>query len=405
MCPSAVGPTAAAAPEDEGCVGAACEAAPVGDLRRPWRRGGPGSASPRPARGPESAPETLWEVELGAAISASAAFWEAPDGDLVALVGTHAGRFVGVPVDGARAGAIALDVNVLGIIWSSAAVDDAGWAYFGADDDHLHAVDLAAGAHAWSLRLGDCTPARAPGPEGVRCDVDGGPTIGPGGDLFVGADGLYRVEPGAEGGTIRWHYPASTRKAKVVGRHVIAAPLVTLTGEAYYGGHDGAFTALQGDGTLRYQVTIGADVDAAPVMLSNGWVVFGADGGRVIAVDSAGAIRWSFVGGGDVRGALAVADDDTVVATTLDGLVHAIRGGDGSPRWSYAAGDAIGSSPVIDREGSIYVGTRGDQVIAIDARGRRRWQIELPEDVDGLALSDRGVLVVSCDDGVLRALR
>lgn len=392
---------------DSGCAGPGCVPTVRGEVRRPWRRGGPGSATSQAAIGPADAPETLWEVDLGAAISASAAFSSGPGGDLVALVGTHAGRFAGVVVDGPRAGAISVDLNVPGIIWSTAAVDAAGRAYFGADDDRLYAVDPAAGAFLWSLRLGACEPPRAPGPEGTRCDVDGGPTIGPAGDLFVGADGLYRLEVGRDRGLVRWHFPAAAADAKapIVARHVIAAPLVTLAGEVYYGGHDGALTALAGDGVLRWSVPLGADVDAAPVITSAGLVVVGADGGQVIAVDGEGAIRWRFTAGGDIRGALAIADDDTIYAASMDGLLHAIRGGDGSPRWSYAAAEAIASAPVIDGEGRVYVGGRDDHLRAIDPRGRLRWQIELPADVDGVALSDRGVLVVSCDDGLLRALR
>jgi outer membrane protein assembly factor BamB len=367
---------------------------------RPWRRGGPGSPTPLALEGPEAAPAALWERPLGAAITGAPAFAPVADGAQAAFVGTHSGRFVGVILEGPRAGEIAVDVNVPGMIWGTAARGADGALVFGADNDTLYAVDPATGAIAWSQRIGACDPPRAIGPEGTRCDPDGGPTIAADGAIFVGADGVYRLEAT---GALRWHYPPADVDPRP--RHVGAAPLVTRDGGVVVGGQDGVLVALDRDGGLRWRVELGPDVDAAPVMLKSGVVVAAADDGRVVAIDPAGETRWTFTAGKDVRAPLALAADDTIYAASFDGLLYALRP-DGALRWSFTAGGPIASAPVVDAAGRVYFGARDDFLYAVDARGRLRWRVELPEDVDaGVGISDGGVIVVGGDDGVLRALR
>jgi len=364
----------------------------------PWSRGG---ALGVPARGigPTVPPEVAWEVDVGAPITGGAALGASAGGDLTAFVGSHAGRVVGVVIEGPRAGTIALDLNLPGIVWGTPAIDRGGRLHVGADDDVLYAIDPMTRAIAWSLRLGACEPPRSWGPEGVRCDPDGGPTVGPEGDLYVGADGLYRID---REGRVRWHYPASDDPRP---RHVYGAPLVTGDGSVFFGGYDGAITALAGDGTLRWQVALGPDVDAAPVIAANGLVIFGVDDGRVIALDPEGRERWSFRAGREVRAPLTLGRDGSIYAASLDGNLHVLDPG-GALRWSYAAKGPIASAPAVDAAGNVFFGSQDDHVHALDPAGRLLWRMEMPEDVDApVTITRGGALIVGCDDGVLRALR
>jgi len=404
-------PEGAACPPVKGCAGG-CEekisvglTAPPGAIvdvpisDGPWARGGALGFASR-MTGPTTTPEIVWEVEIGAVITGAAALSLDAEGELAAFVGSHAGRFVGVTVAGARAGQLALDLSVPGIIGGSAAVDASGRLYVGADDDTLVAIDPRARSIVWSLRLGGCEPARAPGPEGVRCDPDGGPTLGPEGDLWVGADGVYRVD---REGQIRWHFPDSAATPRAL--HVFAAPLVGRDGGAYFGGWDGSFTAIDAEGRLRWQIALGPDVDAAPIMLPSGVVVVGADDGLILAFDQAGAERWRFKAGAEVRAPLVLSPDGSIVAASMDGTLYAL-GADGAPRWSFSTRGPLAAAPAIDAAGNVFFGSRDDHVYAVDRRGRSLWALALPEDVDAaVVISPDGALIVGCDDGVLRALR
>lgn len=362
-----------------------------------WARGGPGHAGPTKGKGPTEEPKELWDRDLGAVVFASPALGKV-GGEAAALVGTHAGRFVGVALGGPRAGEIVLDVTLGGMVWATAAV--AGHrAFVGADDDTLYAIDLDKQAIAWTLKLGNCDGARVPGPEGARCDADGGPTIAPDGDLILGADGVYRISPE---GQIRWHYPAD---ASIQAKHVFAAPLVAGDGTIYVGGQDGLFMSLSADGAMQWTYSIRADVDGGPALGENGAIYVGADDGRVHALRTDGSLRWSFVAQKDIRSAVALGEGGAVYATSFDGNLYALSPG-GDVKWVLPTGGKIHATPVVDAAGNIFFGSQDERLYAVSPRGKVLWTLELGADIDSsVAITDDGTLVVGCDDGHLRAFR
>lgn len=352
----------------------------------------------RPGEGPLTAPAERWAVDLGAVISARPALTQDAAGNVVAYVGSHAGRFVGVGVEGPTAGQIALDLWVDGIIWSSAVADPRGWLYFGADDDHLYAVDPKEGAIAWKRRMGQCEPPRAPGPEGIRCDVDGGPTLAPDGDLYVGADGLYRISTEGE---LRWHYPEESDDPAA---HVATAPLSTPDG-VVYGNYAKQVVALDHDGTLRWTVTLGADVDGSPAAGKDGVVYVGSDDGSLYAIDRAGVLVWSFETKGEVRAAPLVGPDGAVVVASYDDHVYVLES-TGVQRFKVPTSGPIHAPLGIDTAGRVYVGSRDEHLYSIDLDGHVHWKLELPDQIDsGAVVSPGGTIVLGCDDGILRGLR
>lgn len=349
------------------------------------------------ASGPVADPKVAWDADVGAVVTARATLGVGPDGRETAYVGSHAGRFVGVHTDGDGAGAIALDLELDGIVWSTASQGDDGRLYVGADDDVLYAIDPRSTSIAWRLRLGDCRPARAMGPEGTRCDVDGGPTRLHDGDMLVGADGVYRI---SSAGEIRWHFPdPKTERAA----HVSSTPAASRD-RVVYGAHDGTITALTPAGELAWRVAVEADVDGSPALLPDGTAVIGADGGSVFAIATDGKVAWSYATGKDIRSGIAIGADGTIHVTSFDGAVHAI-GPDGKPRWKVQTGDAIAATPTLDAAGNLYVGSRDDRLYAIAPGGKLMWSLELPADIDApVAISTAGTLVVGCDDGRLRGI-
>jgi outer membrane protein assembly factor BamB len=349
------------------------------------------------ASGPVQAPKVAWEADLGAVVTARPTLARAPGGGEAAYVGTHAGRFVGVVVEGDRAGMIDLDLELDGIVWSTAARGEDGTLFVGADDDILYAIDSKAKTIAWRRPLGDCRPPRAMGPEGTRCDVDGGPTLLADGDMLVGADGVYRI---GKGGAVRWHFPDPKLERAA---HVSSTPAASAE-HIVFGAHDGTITALTSAGALAWRVAVEADVDGSPAMLPDGTAIIGADNGRVYAVAKDGVIAWTYQTGKDIRTGIAIGADGTIHVTSFDGAVHAL-GPDGTPKWKVQTGDAIAATPALDSAGNLYVGSRDDHLYAIAPGGKLLWSLELPADIDApVAISAGGTLVVGCDDGRLRGI-
>lgn len=348
--------------------------------------------------GPIEAPREHWAVDLGAVIYARPTLVVSPEGQVIAYVGTHAGRFVGVVAEGPEQGRVVLDLWVDGIIWSTAVADPRGWLYFGADDDHLRAVDPRAGGVAWSLRLGSCEPPRTPGPEGVRCDVDGGPSLGPDGDLYVGADGLYRVSPA---GQVRWHYPPRDEGPAA---HVVTTPLVTEA-QVVFGSYGRRVVAVDHGGALRWSLELGADVDGSPAQGRDGTIYVGADQGGLHAITPEGELRWRSTIRAPVRAAPVVGADGVVVVGSYDGSLYAVEP-DGGVRWQLPTGSPIHAAATLDPAGRLFVGGRDEHLYALDLDGRVFWRVEMPGQIDApVAIAPGGTLVVGGDDGVLRGLR
>jgi outer membrane protein assembly factor BamB len=360
-----------------------------------WR-GGPGGVA-LPVEGPTRKPDIAWELDLGAVVFARPVLVEA-DSQTVAYVGNHAGRFVGVGIDGAQDGELLLDMTLGGMVWATAAADGEGRLYVGADNDTLYAIDPAARKIIWERQLGSCKATRAPGPEGARCDADGGPTVGPDGDLYLGADGLYRL---TRDGEEVWHYPDGEDEPG----HVFSTPAVAPDGKVYFGGQDGFVTALSGEGEKLWQYKITADVDGSAALARDGTVYVGADDGRLHALRPDGSLRWSFVSQKDVRSSVAVGHDGAVYMTSFDGSLYALEPG-GDVRWVLPTAGRIMSSPVVDAAGNVYFGSQDDHLYGVSPEGKVLWSVQFPGDVDSsVSISSKGTLVVGCDDGKLRALR
>jgi outer membrane protein assembly factor BamB len=320
-------------------------------------------------------------------------------GATVAIVATHAGRVFGVVAQGPDAGDVVVEAFVDGIIWSDPLAPGDGYVYFGADDDTLYAMAIDDGRLAWSTRLGECTPARAAGPVGLRCDVDGGPALGPGGDLMVGADGLYRV---GRDGAVKWRFPDDEASPRY---HVASRPVATER-VIVFGAQDGYVHAVDPEGHERWSVEIGGDVDSDGVVAADGSIVIGGDNGRVYALDpDDGATRWAFATGRDVRGGIALGPDGGLFAASLDGNLYALSGS-GAVRFIVPTQGPIASTPVVDEAGVVYFGSRDDRLYAVTGDGVVRWNLELPDDLDaGVAITPDGTIVVACDDGMLRGLQ
>jgi outer membrane protein assembly factor BamB len=373
-------------------------AAPVGPS---WARGGPGLGWPSPFAGPESKPEEAWSVDLGSVIFATPtiAHSDALDAD-VAYVGTPAGRFAGVVVSGPREGEIALDLDLGGLVWGTAALDEAGRLYVGTDRDTLYAIDPSGGRIVWEKRLGDCDGTTKPGPEGARCDVDGGPTYvgGEQPSLYVGADGVYKL---AMDGAIQWQWPPEDDRRG----HVFSSPVVTEGGRVYVGDQKGRVVAIDPDGTTAWTYDVRADVDGSGVLGADGTFFVGADDGRIYALRPDGSLRWSFVAQRDIRSALARGPQGRLFATSFDKNLYAITPA-GDVDWVLPTGGIMHASPVIDRDGVVYVGAHDDQLYAVTPEGTVKWRVGLAADIDSsVALTSDGTLVVGGDDGALRAFR
>jgi len=77
----------------------------------------------------------------------------------------------------------------------------------------------------------------------------------------------------------------------------------------------------------------------------------------------------------------------------------------GAMPWVFHTGKGVFSSPVVDAEGTIYVGSGDHSFYAIDRDGRLRWKFQTGEIIDSSALlDDQGRVVFGSGDGHVYAL-
>ncbi len=249
-------------------------------------------------------------------------------------------------------------------------------------------------------------PVRGPAdraPEAVRAG-----TLEP---LEPGPPTMYRLDR-RHSGRGRSPYPGPPRAIPAwrfeTGSRITAQPVATADGRIYVGSHDGYFYAIDEHGNERWRHNLRGPVWSTAFVDGDGHVYVGSDA-RVVT---------SFTRGGDVRWRLDVEDEaDTgiVQGPPVDGSPGRLHFGagsdlwavetDGTVVWRYHANGKIFSTPAVDDDGTVYVGSQDDHVHAIAPDGRLRWRYRTGDDVDSSpVLSDEGHLYFGSDDHKVHSL-
>ncbi len=292
-----------------------------------------------------------------------------------------------------RDGVLKWSHATMDIIFSSPAVGSDGTLYIGSDDDHLYAI-APSQKPLWTTQIGSCPQRVGVGPDASRCDVDAGPTVGPGGIIYTGGDGIYAINPD---GTLRWRF--------ATGGHVSSAPAVLPDGTVIAGCQDDLVYAVAADGSKRWDFRTGADVESSPAIAEDGTIFVGSDDKKLYALAPDGTLKWAFTTGDDIRASAALAPNGLIVVGSFDAQMYGIKP-DGTLAWTFRTGDRIVSSALIDAKGAVLFGSEDDRVYVLEADGRLRWSTELGGDIDSSpVLAADGTIYVGSDDKKLYALR
>ncbi len=210
-------------------------------------------------------------------------------------------------------------------IWGGALAAD-GSVYFGNDAGRLFALDATDGSISWTMDTGGAIRST---PVSVDEDI-----------LFQSDDGyLYRVA--ASDGEAVWQVSLARGEHHAVDRS---------TEDPFYDHYASAVNIVGGRGYV------------------------GTYDGDVICIDLAdGEIAWRFETAGPVQGQPAISGD-RLIATSFDQHVYALDTSSGELIWRTSSGGAMPSSPAIHNDTTVFVGTRGYDLIALDlTSGERVW--------------------------------
>jgi outer membrane protein assembly factor BamB len=254
---------------------------------------------------------------------------------------------------------------------SSAAVTADGVIYFGTGD---------LGPDSYSGALVALTPGGVTlwQPKRVDAPVDSSPAIGPDGTIYFADSGGVVYALNREDGSEKWRFDVSTDTGSIT--PIQSSPVVDRQGSVYIGAGFNSVYALTPDGKRKWRFDTGDYVSATPALGADGTLYIGSLDGYLYALDSRdGSLKWRFNAGAPIFSSAVVRADGTVIfgcdSDPADpagrGSVFAVTPGEhGAVQlWRYRTNDHVGSSPVIDKDGFIYVGSDDKKLHAIAGNG------------------------------------
>lgn len=116
--------------------------------------------------------------------------------------------------------------------------------------------------------------------------------------------------------------------------------------------------------------------------------------------------KWSFITGADIRSSSpAIGEDGTIYIGSRDNNLYAINP-DGTLKWSFATENGIDASPAIAKDGTIYTGSYDNKMYAINPHGTLKWSFTTGSNIrySTPAIGQDGVIYFGSEDSKLYAL-
>ena len=132
-----------------------------------------------------------------------------------------------------------------------------------------------------------------------------------------------------------------------------------------------------------------------------GWLLGGALTG--LSQDT-NRLIWQFPTGKYVFSSPALDDDGTIYIGSGNGRMYALRP-NGSLKWSFLTGAEIQSSPAIGKDGTIYFGSGDRKVYALTREGAKKWEFRTGDFIlCSPTLGADGTVYIGSRDGIFYAL-
>jgi outer membrane protein assembly factor BamB len=201
-----------------------------------------------------------------------------------------------------------------------------------------------------------------------------------------------------------------------LGDRVYATPCVADDGTIYVGSDAQRLFAISPGGKVKWSLQAEGEADSGPVISPDGTLVFAA-GRMVYGLTPLGYVKWRFAAKRKVFTAPAVDERSHVFFGSQDHHAYGLKG-EGQPMWSTDLGADVDGAPAIADDGSVYVGTDGDEVVRLDPQdGHVVWRSKVGGYVRGtLAIARNGDILggaygptphamrLRADDGAIRGI-
>jgi outer membrane protein assembly factor BamB len=246
--------------------------------------------------------------------------------------------------------------------------------YFGSNDHHLHALDLATGTEKWKFKTGGRIPST--------------PAVANGVVFFLSYDSNFYAVYAATG-ALKWKF-ATGGERRFAAKH------------------------LHGSEPATEMMPDPFDFFLSSPVVSDGVVYFGSSDTNVYALDAAtGAVKWKFKTAEVVHSSPALANG-TLFVGSWDTYLYALDAASGKEKWRFKTGEdhetynqvGIQGSPAI-ANGMVYFGCRDSTFYALDVNtGKQIWSFNNKGSwvINSPAVRDGKVYFATSDTGLVHAL-
>jgi len=289
------------------------------------------------------------------------------------------------------AGNVLYSLQVNGEVKSSSTIAYDTTVYIGSSDKNLYAFSKS-GNELWSpLAIGGGLSA-TPVVDSIS------------NQLYIGVSNKNFVAVNKSTGTVSWNYfadaPIATSAAITPDRKLIFA---TVKGTVY-----GFDLANQSNPPApAWEIPLYDSIYSSPAVDNKGFTYFCTMKGKIYKISmlplQQAAIVWQAQAGGAITGSPVIDGNGTLYVGCGDSKLYAIDAESGNIKWTYPSGSPIFSTPTVSDIGMIYFGNHSGKVVAMDSSSVVHWYYQDSTSVDAPLLYNRGTLYVGTVGGRLLA--
>ena len=180
-------------------------------------------------------------------------------------------------------------------------------------------------------------------------------------------------------------------------RQIDGKPLVDKDGSLFFGSNDYKAFHIDKDGKELWSKNLGGDIYAGPVKNTDGNILFAA-GNDLYAMTPGGKEAWRFDTDGSLTNSPVLAKDGTIYLPSCDNKMYALKP-DGTKKWEFEC-EGTPHPPLLDDKGNLYFGDVKKGFHSLDKDGNVRWTRELPDDMwETPAMGKDGKIYGGLSDG------
>ncbi len=174
---------------------------------------------------------------------------------------------------------------------------------------------------------------------------------------------------------------------------------------------NGILYCLDSGGNLLWNTNDTFDFEGNPAVGKDGTIyITGAENAGMYAIDQGGTVKWTY-SSSSYSNKPAIGDDGTIyygtrkVDDSIEGKLYALYP-DGTLRWIFDLDGDTRSTPTIDVEGTVYIGSGTGRLYAVNPDGTEKWTYDTGAEVHGtVAIDTEGTVYFGSLDWYLYALQ